>query len=104
MDYGLRPCLIATLLIPIAIFNVVLEPFTCITNMMNFGNKHVKDILYAICSNHLISEYSIYHYKHLNVNIDKKKKKKKKIIGIWGTIPNRSIERNATSCWINGFS
>ena len=35
------------------------------------GNKHVKDILYAICSNHLISEYNIYiHYKYLNVNID----------------------------------
>ena len=24
------------------------------------GNKHVKDILYVICSNSLISEYNIY--------------------------------------------
>ena len=46
------------------IFNVTLEPFTCIINMINFGNKHVKDILYVICSNHLFSEYI--HYKHLN--------------------------------------
>ena len=28
--------------------------------MINFGNKHVKDILYARCSNHLISVYNIY--------------------------------------------
>ena len=28
--------------------------------MMKLGNKHAKDLLYAIYLNHLISEYNIY--------------------------------------------
>jgi hypothetical protein len=71
-EFGLRPFVITTLLTPVAIFNVILGPFICIINMMNFDNKHVKYILYAICPNHLINKYNIYSLQTFKYFFNKK--------------------------------
>ena len=53
------------------------------------GNKHIKYILYDICSNYLISEYNIYSLKTFKCQYIYK------IIWIQGTIPNKTTLRDS---------